>query len=171
MCGIMACLRFSPTAGKFDIQLPPFAAGRYVLAPAAQLRAARSLFVILNTTRDPVGVGFFTGPDLAVTADHVLGDEDVPRSNSLSPRCLVDVLLYDPSGQHTSAGRLELVLRNPELDVAVLATLCEDGGAFCIMSVHNCSKQSQMTLAPDIPDPGCQGEKIFWTLMSARGGL
>ena len=80
----MACLRFSPTAGKIDIQLPPFAAGRYVLAPAAQLRAARSLFVILGTTRNPVGVGFFTGPDLAVTADHVLGDEDVPRSNSVS---------------------------------------------------------------------------------------
>ena len=122
------------------------------MAPAAQLRVARSLFVILSTAREPVGVGFFVGPDLAVTADHVLADTDVPRSNSLSPRCLVDVKFYDASGQHTLDGRLEVVLRKDELDVAVLTTLHGDSGAFCVfltLSVFHRCKQSQMTPACD----------------------
>jgi S1-C subfamily serine protease len=103
--------------------------GRYILAPDAQLRAARSLFVILSTEHEPVGVGFFVERNgLAVTANHVLADTDVPRSNSNSPSppCLVDVLFYDASGQHTLSGHMEVVLRNSYLDVAVLATTQKD---------------------------------------------
>ena len=139
------------------------------MTPAAQLCAARSLFVILSAAREPMGVGFFVESGLAVTADHVLADTDVPRLNSPSPPCLVDVLFYDASGQHTLEGRLEVVLRNTDLDVAVLATLHGEGGAlnvYFILSVFHCSKQPQMT-----PAYVSQDEIHFWTLMSAMTRL
>jgi hypothetical protein len=114
------------------------AAGRYILAPDAQLRAARSLFVILSTEHEPVGVGFFVERNgLAVTANHMLADTDVPRSNSNfpSPPCLVDVLFYDASGQHTLSGHMEVVLRNSYLDVAVLATTQKDDGEIRVFTL------------------------------------
>lgn len=105
----------------------------YILLPSSQDLIQRCLFVIVNAGNDPVGVGFgvrtLAGHVLAVTADHTL----TPLFESRLPRALpteapleVGVKLASKDGDYSREGRMEILVRDSRLDVAVLsASHCE----------------------------------------------
>ena len=106
----------------------------YVLSPEAQCLARESLFVVKNRADEACGVGFFVSSNLAVTADHVLssvvGSDEKPRSTHSGVPCLVDVCFASTGEEFVVNGKLEVVVRDDKLDVAVLTSAGMSGTSF-----------------------------------------